>query len=204
MLSALPYALNLQAATSALEAGASFADLGGNTGIVLKELDLNDQAVAADVSIVPDCGLAPGLANSLAVRGMELLDRPRDVRVWCGGLPQQPQPPLNYQLVFYIGGLSNEYTGKAVVLRDGRRVELDAMEELEELEFAEPVGRVEAFLTSGGTSFAPEGIPIGQLRSVRVDSTNLFRSARIQPAVDLSSLDEVLVLPGSYSDESRS
>ncbi|MFQ6117032.1 MAG: saccharopine dehydrogenase family protein, partial [Candidatus Bipolaricaulia bacterium] len=81
--------------------------------------------------------------------------RPREVRIWCGGLPQHPKPPLDYKLVFSIEGLTNEYFGKAYVLRDGRVVELETFTELEEVEFPPPVGRCEAFITAGGTSTCP-------------------------------------------------
>ena len=154
-LSALPYRLNPRAALAALAARACFADLGGNTAITREILTLDSEARAARVSLVPDCGLAPGLANSLAVAAMERLAAPREVHVWCGGLPRTPRPPLGYKLVFNIGGLSNEYTGKAVVLRQGKIVELDTLEEVETLEFPQPVGTVEGFLTSGGTSTCP-------------------------------------------------
>ncbi|MFQ6090597.1 MAG: saccharopine dehydrogenase family protein, partial [Candidatus Bipolaricaulia bacterium] len=76
-------------------------------------------------------------------------------RIWCGGLPQHPKPPLDYKLVFSIEGLTNEYFGRAYALRDGRVVELETFTELEEVRFPPPVGRCEAFITAGGTSTCP-------------------------------------------------
>ncbi len=52
----------------------------------------------------------------------------------------------------------------------------------------------ETVVTSGGRSFCPEGIPIGQIRSVAQDSSQLFQSARIRSSVDLSAVEEVLVV----------
>lgn len=156
-LSAVPYYLNPGLARAAIEARSSFADLGGNTAIVKEELALDPAARAAGVTIVPDCGLAPGMANTLAADLVERrVPRPRAVAIRCGGLPQRPQGPLRYQLVFSIEGLTNEYTGKALALRGGKYVELDTLEELEEIDFPPPVGRCEAFTTSGGTSTCPE------------------------------------------------
>jgi len=154
-LSALPFPLNPPAARAAIEAGCCFNDLGGNTAVVQEELSLHEEALRKGVSIVPDCGLAPGLANLIAVAGMERLERPRSVHIWCGGLPKTPLPPLGYKLVFNIAGLTNEYTGEAVVLREGRVARLPALSGEEMVEFAPPVGRCEAFLTSGGTSTCP-------------------------------------------------
>lgn len=154
-LSAVPYPFNPQIAECAIEVGASFCDLGGNTDVVKQELALHEKALAAGVSIVPDCGLMPGMGNTLAVHGMEQLDSCEEVQIRCGGLPQNPKPPLGYKLVFSIGGLTNEYFGKAVILRDGQVVEVDTFDELETLELPAPLGTCEAFTTSGGTSTCP-------------------------------------------------
>ncbi|MCR4404527.1 MAG: saccharopine dehydrogenase NADP-binding domain-containing protein [Candidatus Acetothermia bacterium] len=155
VLSAVPYRFNLLITEAAIAARAGMCDLGGNTGIVLEQLKLDPQARAAGVTVIPDCGLAPGMVNTLAVYAMSKMENPQEVRIWCGGLPRYPKPPLGYKLVFSIEGLTNEYFGKAEVLRDGKVVELDTFTELEELEFPPPVGRCEAFITSGGTSTCP-------------------------------------------------
>src|SRR5262249_34989707 len=118
-------------------------------------LSLDEEATKAGVSIVPDCGLAPGLVNTLALYGIETMDVCREIQARCGGLPQKPRPPLDYKLVFAISGLTVEYFGKAHVLRDGKVVEVDTFTELEDIEFPSPVGRCEAFVTSGGASTAP-------------------------------------------------
>lgn len=155
LLSAVPYHMHPSVAAAAVAAGTHMCDLGGNTGVALKVLALSEEAEEAGVSLIPDCGLAPGLVNTLAVYGMEGMDVCREVQLRCGGLPQVPRPPLDYKLVFAISGLTVEYSGKAHILRDGKVVEIDTFTELEEIEFPEPVGRCEAFVTSGGASTAP-------------------------------------------------
>ena len=65
-LSGVPYFLNVGVARAALEAGCHMNDLGGNTDIVRQELELDPWARKRGVSIVPDCGLAPGMSNTLA------------------------------------------------------------------------------------------------------------------------------------------
>ena len=154
-LSAVPYRFNLEITKAAIAARTGLCDLGGNTEVVLEQLKLDPQAKEAGITVIPDCGLAPGMANTLAVYAMGKMDRPREVRIWCGGLPQHPKPPLGYKLVFSIEGLTNEYFGKAYVLRDGRVQEIETFTELEEVEFPPPVGRCEAFITAGGTSTCP-------------------------------------------------
>jgi lysine 6-dehydrogenase len=155
LVSAVPYRFNLGVARAAIEAGASMCDLGGHTELVWQELALDDEAKAAGVSIIPDCGLMPGMGNTLAVYAMGLMERPQHVRVFVGGLPRHPRPPFDYLLTFNIAGLSNEYAGKAVYLRNGEIVEVPVFTELEMLDFPPPVGRCEAFVTSGGTSTCP-------------------------------------------------
>lgn len=154
-LSAVPYFLNVNLARAAIEAGTHFNDLGGNTSIVRQELALDREAKARGVSIVPDCGVAPGMANTLAVYGIRALDEAEHVHMRCGGLPQNRSLPLGYRQLFAMDGLTNEYFGKAVILRDGRVAEVDTFEELETLDLPAPLGRVEAFITSGGTSTCP-------------------------------------------------
>lgn len=156
VFSGLPYGFNPGAAAAAVAVGAHFCDLGGNTEVVRKTLALDGAAKARGVSVIPDCGLAPGLGNVLAAALLQRLPQAHTVHIRCGGLPRNPRPPLNYMLVFNIGGLTNEYMGEAEFLRGGERVSLPTLTECEELEFAAPVGKAEAFITSGGTSTAPE------------------------------------------------
>lgn len=163
-LSAVPYRLNVQLAAAAVEAGVSFNDLGGNTAVVQEELALDAAARARGVSVVPDCGVAPGMANTLAVHGMRTLDRAVHVHIRCGGLPQNRALPLGYRQLFSLEGLTNEYFGKALVLRQGRVAEIDTFAELETLTLPDPIGEVEAFTTSGGTSTCPITFA-GQLES---------------------------------------
>jgi lysine 6-dehydrogenase len=155
-LSAVPYRYNAALAAAAIEARTSFLDLGGNTDVVRAELALHERAVAAGVAIVPDCGLAPGLGNHLAAHGVAMLERAEHVHVRCGGLPQRPVGPLGYKLVFHFDGLINEYSGVGEFLRDGRRVDVPTLTEVEELDFGPPLGVLEAAVTSGGTSTCPQ------------------------------------------------
>lgn len=155
VLSAVPYKFNFDLTAVAISKKVHFCDLGGNTDVVKKQLELHDKAKAAGVTVCPDCGLAPGLGNLLAADGLRRLAHPESVRIRCGGLPQKPKPPLGYHLVFSVEGLLNEYFGQAVVVRDGEVVMVDTFTECEELEFKPPIGSVQAFVTSGGASTAP-------------------------------------------------
>src|SRR5215207_7535102 len=155
-LSCVTYFHNLQLARAAVEARTNFCDLGGNNAVVDAELALDGEARAAGINIVPDCGLAPGMVSVLAAHGASRFGRLDEVHIRVGGLPQDPKPPLDYQIVFSVEGLINEYVERARVIRGGELAEVESMTELESLDFPEPYGRMEAFQTSGGTSTLPE------------------------------------------------
>jgi lysine 6-dehydrogenase len=150
-ISAVPFQLNFELAKAAVAAGVHFCDLGGNDAVVRRELTLDPAARKKGVCVVPDCGLAPGLANFLVAYGMTRFKKADRVHIRVGGLPLDPKPPLNYQLVFSTGGLINEYSGSATVLKNGRPAKARAMTGLETLDFP-GVGPLEAFHTSGGSS----------------------------------------------------
>jgi len=154
-LSAVPYGFNLDITRAAIKACVSLCDLGGNTDIVFQQLALHEDAAAAGVTILPDCGFMPGMGNVFIAHGISLLDRCDSVESWDGGLPQTPRGPLKYKLVFSLEGLINEYAGDCVVLREGRRAILPCLTEVEEIDFPAPVGRAEAFITGGGISTLP-------------------------------------------------
>jgi lysine 6-dehydrogenase len=71
----------------------------------------------------------------LATYAMSLVDKPREVYIWDGGLPQNPNPPWNYLLTFNIGGLTNEYYGNAYFLRDGQITKVSCFDSFEERKF---------------------------------------------------------------------
>lgn len=154
-LCALPYYFNEPMTRAAIEGGCHFCDLGGNTEIVFQQKKLHEAAIAAGVSIIPDCGLAPGMVNILAAEGIRRLDQARSVRIYVGGLPQTPEPPLNYQIVYSLEGALDYYTTPSWVLRGGKALQVDALSELEPQEFPAPVGMLEAFHTGGGVSTMP-------------------------------------------------
>jgi lysine 6-dehydrogenase len=152
VMSAIPYYFNLDLATAAAASGVHFCDLGGNTGIVLEQKKLDAQVRAKGKTIVPDCGLAPGMVNILAQHGIDQMDAVRSVRIYVGGLPQQPEPPLNYQIVYSIEGVLDYYTTLSWVLRDGKQTQVRALSEREAVDFPRPIGELEAFHTAGGLS----------------------------------------------------
>jgi lysine 6-dehydrogenase len=152
VMSAIPYYFNLQLAECAVEAGVHFCDLGGNTEIVFQQKELTPRAVEKGITIVPDCGVAPGMVNILAQYGISELDTVDSVRIFVGGLPQHPEGPLEYQIVYSLEGVLDYYTTLSWVVRNGKRAQVTALSERETIQFPAPVGALEAFHTAGGLS----------------------------------------------------
>ena len=182
VLCALPYYFNLEMTRLAVAAGAHYTDLGGNTAIVNRQRDLDGTARDKGLSVTPDNGLAPGMVNVLAQAGIAEMDRPDSVRLWVGGLPQDPKPPLNYQIVYSLEGVFDYYVTPAEILRDGRRTTVEALSGLEELDFPAPVGRLEAFHTGGGTSTLPHRYE-GRIGVVEYKTLRYPGHARIMRAI---------------------
>jgi lysine 6-dehydrogenase len=153
LVSALPYTFNLGIAEAAVDTGTHHCDLGGNTPIVLRELELDERARRAGIAIVPDCGEAPGMANNLIVYAMGLLDRPEDVLMLDGGIPLESRPPWNYEVTFMMDGLINEYDGACTWIVDGEPVDIPCLDPAhEELIDLPPFGRLEALIANTGST----------------------------------------------------
>jgi lysine 6-dehydrogenase len=194
VMSALPYYFNYDMAVCAVDAGVHFCDLGGNTEIVFQQKTLHDRAKAEEVSVVPDCGLAPGMVNILAEHGIRALDDVEAVRIYVGGLPQKPEPPLNYQIVYSLEGVLDYYTTLSWVLRGGKRTRVKALSERETVDFGGTLGTLEAFHTAGGLStmaFRYEGrIPTMEYKTLRYPGhAALMESIRDLGLLDIEPVD---------------
>lgn len=155
MLSSSDYRYNVMLTRAAIEARCHMCDLGGNLFVVEKQMALDEDAKRRGVTIVPDCGLSPGMACLFAAHGVERMDAVDTVRIRVGGLPANPKPPLNYKMLFAVRGLTNEYLEPAEALREGKIVRIPSLTEPEPIEFPYPFGTLEAFNTSGGCSTLP-------------------------------------------------
>ncbi|MCM3755964.1 saccharopine dehydrogenase NADP-binding domain-containing protein [Sporosarcina aquimarina] len=159
VINALFYTFNEQVAKLAIEAGVHSVDLGGHIGGATDAvLQMKEQAEARGVTLIPDLGVAPGMINILSGHGADKLDKVESIRLFVGGVPVNPEPPLNYNIVFSLEGVFDHYTDSSRVIRDGKILELPSLSEIETVHFDE-FGDMEAFHTSGGTSTLIESFP---------------------------------------------
>jgi lysine 6-dehydrogenase len=154
IISALPFKQNLKLAEIAIKVGAHYIDLGGDDETYQSQLKLDKAAKAANRWVIPNCGLAPGFSNILAMHGVESFDSVDTVQIRAAGLPKNPVPPLNYQLSFSPQGLVNEYLSTSVILENGQLKEVPALEGVEEvmLQSRPELGILEAFYTAGAAT----------------------------------------------------
>ncbi|WP_368652734.1 saccharopine dehydrogenase family protein [Ornithinibacillus sp. 4-3] len=152
IVNALFYSFNEIVAKTAIEVGVHSVDLGGHIGHMTdKVLALKEQAEAANVTLIPDLGVAPGMINILSGYGASKLDEVKSIKLYVGGIPLRPDPPIEYNHVFSMEGVFDHYTDPSFIVRNGVGQEIPSLSEIEEIHFAK-FGPLEAFHTSGGTS----------------------------------------------------
>ena len=152
VISCVPSELNPELAELCLDVGVHYCDLGGNDSLVEQQLALHEQAREKSVWIVPNCGLAPGLANVLCLHGIDQLDRAEAAHLRVGDVPLHQDPPFNFRISWSAERILADYTNPARLIEDGQVVKADALSREEEIQFEEPFGTMEAFCTQGGLS----------------------------------------------------
>ncbi len=141
----LPGKLGYTLAEACIAAGRNLVDV---SFMAEDPLKLNKKAKRANVTIVPDCGLAPGISNFLVGHATTRLDKVQTVHIMVGGLPAKPVPPLGYVITWAPESLIDEYTRKAGIVRNGKRIEVEPLSGIEMVKFPS-VGMLEAFYTDG-------------------------------------------------------
>lgn len=159
VINALFYSFNEIVAKTAIKVGVHAVDLGGHIGhITDKILTYNEAAHDANVTIIPDLGVAPGMINILSGFGSSKLTDTKSIKLYVGGIPAKPDPPLEYNHVFSMEGLFDHYTDPSLIIRNGKMEEVPSLSEVENIYF-EKFGPLEAFHTSGGTSTLTHSFP---------------------------------------------
>lgn len=159
VVNALFYAFNERVARAAIAAGVHSVDLGGHIGgVTEKILNLDEEAKAKGVTIIPDLGVAPGMVNILAGYGASKLDEVESIKLFVGGIPTEPKPPLHYTRVFSLDGVFDHYTEPSKVILKGKLQEVPSLSGVEPIYFKD-FGVLEAFYTSGGISTLDKSFP---------------------------------------------
>jgi lysine 6-dehydrogenase len=146
-IGALPHELSEYAIHSAIDARTNFVDL--IFGWRFGQGSINSACRRRGMTIIPACGLAPGLTNILAMAASEPMERVDEVHIKVGGIPEKPRPPLNYRIVFSFQAVLEEYLRKARIVHGRKIVDVPALSGLETIYFRSPIGKCECFYTDG-------------------------------------------------------
>ncbi|WP_370551017.1 saccharopine dehydrogenase family protein [Halobacillus sp. GSS1] len=197
VINALFYSFNEIVAKTAIEVGVHSVDLGGHIGhITDKVLELDEQAKAAGVTVIPDLGVAPGMINILSGYGAGKLDKLEAIRLFVGGIPVRPDPPLEYNHVFSMEGLLDHYSDPSTIIRDGKLREVESLTEVENIYF-ERFGPLEAFHTSGGTSTLLKSYPhIDSLEYKTIRYPGHAEKMKLLVDLNLTGADQVVNIRG--------
>jgi lysine 6-dehydrogenase len=142
---ALPGRLGFDLMSEAVKAGRDTVDISYTPRDAFQ---LQRKAKEASCRVVPQCGVAPGFTNMCVGDASRRMEKMTSVEIFVGGLPEKPELPLNYRIVFSIEDVVNEYTRPAQVVENGKRKKVDPLSGLGYTRFP-GVGQLEYFLTDG-------------------------------------------------------
>lgn len=110
-------------------------------------LQLHQLALEKEVTVITDCGVAPGMSNFIIGRYNEEMQI-EAFEIYVGGLPKVRKKPFQYKAPFSPSDVIEEYTRPARLMENGFIVTRPALSEVEWIHFDE-VGTLEAFNTDG-------------------------------------------------------
>ena len=144
VISAVPGFLGLQTMKNVIKNNKDLVDIS-----FLPEgvLDLDEMAKKHGVTVVMDCGVAPGMPNIIAGYHNELM-KIDNFEYMVGGLPKVRTFPFEYKAPFSPCDVIEEYTRPARYVENREIVVKPAMSDTELLEF-ENAGTLEAFNSDG-------------------------------------------------------
>jgi len=150
VLAALLHRHSLLVLAEAVKQGVHLIDLVGDNP--LERLVYDEMAKEKGITIIPGCGVAPGIDNVCVGRGVYLLDETEEAIIYVGGNPLHARPPLKYSILYAADSLLDFYERKTIILERGRIKEVEALSGIESIEFPHPFSKMECFYTDGLSS----------------------------------------------------
>jgi len=144
VVTAVPGFMGFAALRAVIECGKDVADI---SFFPENALDLDSLAKEKNVTVITDCGVAPGMSNYIIGRYNEEI-KIDAFEVYVGGLPKIRKKPFEYKAPFSPVDVIEEYTRPARLMENGNIVVKPALTEREWMQFDE-LGTLEAFNTDG-------------------------------------------------------
>src|SRR6187431_1586848 len=108
---------------------------------------LDQLAKEKGVTVITDCGVAPGMSNFIIGRYNEEMEID-SLEIYVGGLPKVRKKPFQYKAPFSPADVIEEYIRPARLMENGHILVRPALSEVEWIHFDE-IGTLEAFNTDG-------------------------------------------------------
>ena len=166
-VAALPRPVNILAIKAALQAGLPLVDLAQTPPNVL--LQMEEEISETGRLIILGCGVEPGLTEIMARHLAEKMDRVDELHILCGGIPEEPAPPLGYKIVF--GGRQMPlHELDSEIVRDGKIELVPRYSGVEPVIFS-GVGQCEAW----HEGFKPWILDIPALKDIKLGTQKTVR-----------------------------
>jgi saccharopine dehydrogenase-like NADP-dependent oxidoreductase len=144
VVTAVPGFMGFHTLEAVIRAGKSVADI---SFFPENALDLDGLAKEKGVTVITDCGVAPGMSNYIIGRYNQAMTVSA-FEIYVGGLPEIRKKPFEYKAPFSPVDVIEEYTRPARLMENGHIVTRQALSEREWMNF-EGLGTLEAFNTDG-------------------------------------------------------
>ena len=144
VLIAVPGFMGFSTVKAVIETGKNIVDI---SFFPENALELDGLAKDYGVTVITDCGVAPGMSNFIIGRYNEEMTID-SFEIYVGGLPRIRKKPFEYKAPFSPIDVLEEYTRPARIMENGHIVVKPALTELEWMHFDE-LGTLESFNTDG-------------------------------------------------------
>ncbi|HOZ69861.1 MAG TPA: saccharopine dehydrogenase C-terminal domain-containing protein, partial [Chitinophagaceae bacterium] len=159
VVTAVPGYIGYQTLEAVIKAGKNVVDI---SFFPEDALQLDHLAKEKGVTVITDCGVAPGMSNLILGRYNKEMEVTA-FECYVGGLPKERKPPFEYKAPFSPVDVIQEYIRPARLVEKGKIVTKPALSERELMKF-EKAGELEAFNTDGLRSLVHTMIHIPDMK----------------------------------------
>lgn len=164
VVTAVPGFMGYKTLEAVIQAGKNVVDI---SFFPENALQLDKLAKEKGVTVITDCGVAPGMSNFIIGRYNAEM-KVKAFECYVGGLPKERKPPFQYKAPFSPVDVIQEYIRPARLVEMGNIVTKPALSERELMRF-DKAGELEAFNTDGLRSliFTMDHIPDMKEKTLR-------------------------------------
>jgi len=128
---------------AAIDSGVHYVDMNDDHEVaeaVLLDPSWDERARRADVTVLVDCGVVPGLSGMLVRYGSKLLDQAEEISIRFAWNYNRHYPAAIQHFLRINSGRGPQYL-------DGRLLRMPPLEGLEDVDFQQPIGRTCVYFT---------------------------------------------------------